>query len=170
MTEKARATMRRGVEKRLRRVKNNGWFWSEEAEQAFFDHLATSCNVTAAADAAGFCTPTVYRLRRQRPEFAARWQAALEQGYAKLEMALLEAANASLEDREFDAGQPIPKMTVEQAMNVLRAHRNAIAGRDRNPGRRARPRSLDEVRESILRKVEAIRAMDEESVPALAEG
>jgi hypothetical protein len=158
----------RGPNGRTMRRKNNGWFWSDEVEAQFFDHLAASGNVRAAAEAVGFCTPTVYRLRRQRPDFAARWQEALEQGYAKLEMALLLAANLSMEGEEF-ADLPIPKMTVEQAMNVLRAHRNAVEGDGRRgPGRLPRRRSLDEVRGSILKKVEAIRAMDEEDVPEMS--
>ena len=152
----------RGPGGRPMRRKNDGWFWSEEAEEAFFDHLGASCNVKAAAEAVGFCTPTVYRLRQRRPEFAARWQAALEQGYARLEMALLEAANDTLDGEDFGSERPIPKMTVEQAMNVLRAHRNAMNGVGRGPGKYSRPRPLAEVRASILRKVEALLAMEGE--------
>lgn len=148
---------------RTMRIKNRGWFWSEEIEDAFFDHLAANGNVSAAADAVGFGTPTVYRQRQRRPEFAARWQAAIEQGYVRLEIALLEAANDTLAGKEFDAERPIPKMTIEQAMNVLRAHQNLIANNGRaGPGNRAKPRPLEEVRASILRKVEAILAMEEQ--------
>lgn len=147
----------RGAHGRTMRRKNDGWFWSDETEDLFFDHLAASCNVTAAAEAVGFCTPTVYRLRRTKPGFAERWKVALEQGYAKLEMALLQAANDTLEGKPLDESLPTPKMTVEQAMNVLRAHRNEVSGNGRGPGVRARRRSLDEVRGSIMKKVEAIR-------------
>ena len=150
---------------RLMRVKESGWFWNDDVEEQFFDHLATSGNVRAAADAVGFCTPTVYRMRRRSSDFAARWQVALEQGYARLEMALLEAANTSLDDSDYGEDRPIPKMTVEQAMNVLRAHRNALTGNGRSgPGRTARVRKLDEVRAEIERKVRAIAASDGEMV------
>ena len=112
-----------------------------------------------AADAAGFATPTVYRQRQMRPDFAVRWQCALEQGYARLEMAMVEAACDSLSDKEYGANRPIPKMTVEQAMNVLRAHRNAVEGDgQRGPGAHRRRRSLDEVRDSIAKKIAAIEA------------
>lgn len=162
MASKERERIVRGATGQVMRRKNNGWFWSEESEEMFFDVLAASCNVTAAAEAVGFCTPNLYRMRRKRPEFAARWQAALEQGYARLEMALLHAANDSLVDTDFDATRPIPRMTVDQVMNVLRAHRNTIAGQGRpGPGNRGRVRPLDEVRGSILKKVEAIRGMVE---------
>jgi len=152
------------------RIRTGGAFWSEEAEEAFFDHLAASCNVTTSAEAVGFTTPTLYRQRRLRADFAARWQAALAQGYARLEMALVLAANDSLDDVAFDAERPIPKMTVDQAMNVLRAHRHTVAGDGRRgPGNPARRRSLDEVRASIARKVEAIRHDEAEARKAARE-
>lgn len=151
--------VRYGLTGRAQRVKTDGYQWSEEAEEAFFDHLATSCNVRASAEAVGFTTFTVYRQRRLRPEFAARWQAALEQGYARLEIALVEAANDTLEGLEFDSERPIPKMSVEQAMNVLRAHRNEVRGSgEAGPGRHARRPTLEEVRASIEKKVRAIKA------------
>lgn len=170
--------VRRGVNGGAQRIKTGGAFWSEAAEEVFFDHLAANCNVTAAAAAVGFTTPTLYRQRRLRPEFAARWQAALEQGYARLEMALVAAANDTLADAPFDgapdalldSGRPIPKMTVEQAMNVLRAHRHNVAGDGRRgPGNPPRRRSLDEVRASIARKVEAIKHDEREARKGAAE-
>jgi hypothetical protein len=149
--------VRYGNEERAQRVKTGGYQWSDEAEELFFDHLAASCNVRASADAVGFTTFTVYRQRRMRPEFAARWRAALEQGYARLEMALLQAALDSIEDMDFDSERPIPKMGVEQAMNVLRAHRNEVRGDGgRGPGRHGRPPRLEDVRASIEKKVSAI--------------
>ncbi len=151
--------VRYGPTGRAQRVKTGGAQWSEEAEVAFFDHLAASCNVRASAAAVGFTTFTVYRQRRMRPAFAEKWKAALEQGYARLEMALVEAANASIDGVEFDAERPIPKMTVEQAMNVLRAHRHEVRGDGRRgPGNRAKPPRLEEVQASIEKKVRAIKA------------
>lgn len=138
-------------------MRSTGWQWSEEAEEIFFDALATDCNVTSAAEQAGFSTPTVYRLRRNRPDFAEKWQAALEQGYIRLELTLLEAAVDSLTVFEFDESRPIPRMTVDQAMNVLRAHRNEVRGAGNSgPGRGPRRPKLEEMRTSILKKIEAI--------------
>ena len=151
--------VRYGPTGRAQRVNTAGHQWSDEAEEIFFDHLAASCNVRASAAAAGFTTFTVYRQRRMRPEFATRWQAVLEQGYARLEIALLEAATNSIEGVELDAERPIPKMTVEQALNVLRAHRSELRGDGkRRPGWRAPPPTLDQVRASIEKKVRAIKA------------
>jgi hypothetical protein len=149
--------VRYGPTGRAQRIKTGGAQWSDEAEELVFDVLAASCNVRMAAEATGFTTPTVYWHRRRRPEFAARWKEALEQGYARLEMALVEAACDTLDGVEFDSERPIPKMTIEQAMNVLRAHRNAVEGDGKSgPGRHARRRSFEEVRDSIIKKIEAI--------------
>lgn len=139
------------------RVKSRGYHWCDETEEEFFEVLAASCNVTLAAESVGFSTPTVYRFRQMRSEFAERWQAALEHGYARLEMEMLRAACDTMEGKDFDADRPIPKMTVDQAMNVLRAHRNAVEGDGKGgPGRYAQRRTLEEVKDSIVRKIEAI--------------
>ena len=151
--------VRYGENGRAKRIKTGGAQWSEEAEDQFFDILAASCNVVMAAKATGFAPATAYWHRRRRPEFAARWQQALDQGYARLEMVLVEAACDTMDDVDFDADRPIPKTTVDQAMNVLRAHKNEIKGDGLGgPGRYARRRSLDEVKASIMKKVRAIEA------------
>lgn len=151
--------VRYGENGRAKRIKTGGAQWSDEAEELFFDVLAASCNVRMATAETGFTTPTVYCQRRLRPEFSMRWAVALEQGYARLEMALVEAACDTLDGAEFDTERPIPKMTVEQAMNVLRAHRNAVEGDGkRGPGRHARRRSFEDVRESVAKKIAAIQA------------
>jgi hypothetical protein len=156
--------VRYGPTGRAQRIKTGGAQWSDEAEELFLDVLASSCNVKMAAEATGFHTQTAYRMRRLRPDFAARWQEALSQGYIRLEFALVEAACDSMADAEFDAERPIPKMTVDQAMGVLRAHKGEVMGDGRKiPGRHARRRSFEEVRDSIIKKIEAIeRARDQQ--------
>lgn len=149
--------VRVGPTGQTQRVRTAGWQWSDEAEAIFFEALAASCNVTLAASEAGFSTPTVYRLRQKSPEFAERWQAALEHGYARLELEVLGVAVDSLTDAAFDNNRPIPRMTIDQVMNVLRAHRNEVRGDGKaGPGRTAPQRKLHEVRASIIRKIEAI--------------
>lgn len=58
-------------------------------EARFLDRLCATSNVTASARAAGIDVSTVYRLRRESPDFAARWRDALCEGYDNLEMDLL---------------------------------------------------------------------------------
>ena len=137
-------------------IRSKGDRWTEEAEAAFLDQLAASCNVLAACEAAGFCNTTVYKRRREDAGFARRWQAALEQGYVRIEMALVRRAADALEGLAPDPDTPIPTMTVEQAIKVLDRHRAAVKGEARSKRNWTRPRTLDEVSESILRKLEAI--------------
>jgi hypothetical protein len=119
---------RYGPTGRAQRIKTGGAQWSDEAEELFLDVLASCGNVRFAARATGFTTFTAYRQRRMRADFAEKWRAAVDQGYVRLELALLEAANDTMAGKEFDADRPIPKMTVEQAMNVLRAHCGEVKG------------------------------------------
>ena len=162
----AGSIVRRDGSGRAKVVKTGGYQWSDEAEEAFFDRLAATCNVRSSAREVGFTTFTVYRQRRLRADFAEKWRLALEQGYARLEIALLRAANDSIEGIEFDADQPIPPMTVEQAMNVLRGHRNTVHGDGRRgPGQRGGPPRLEDMRASIAAKVRAIIAARGEAGP-----
>ena len=137
-------------------IRTTGHRWSEEAEALFLDHLAATCNVTASAEAAGFSREAIYKRRRHDPGFAERWQAALEQGYARIEMALVRRAADALEGFAPDPDTPIPEMTVQDAVTILKLHGPAVKGEGRAPGWRARPRSLDEMRDSILAKLEAM--------------
>lgn len=137
-------------------IRTDGSRWSDEAEARFLDHLASSCNVTAAAEAAGFSREAIYKRRRHDPGLAERWQNALDQGYARIEMLLVQRATETLEGFAPDPGTPLPDMTTRDAIAILQLHRGAVKGEGRAPGWRARPRSLDELRDSILAKLEAI--------------
>lgn len=139
-------------------ARTGGSYWTDEAEGAFLDALGASCNVRTAAAAIGYTTATLYWRRRRDPAFAERWQAALSQGYSRIEALLLERAEDALEGRMPDPTIPIPAMTVKEAMELLRMHHAAVNGRGpRTPGRPARVRTIDEVRGSIRRKIAAIK-------------
>lgn len=140
------------------RMRSKGGRWSDAAEALFLDRLAASCNVTLSAEAVGFSPEAIYRRRRLDPGFAERWQAALEQGYARIEIMLVDAATDALAGLKLDPASPIPKMTVAEALAVLQLHRAAVKGDGPRPRWRARTRSLDEVKDSILAKLAAIEA------------
>ncbi|MBC2670517.1 hypothetical protein ACFOON_10820 [Novosphingobium piscinae] len=55
----------------------------------FLAALAETSNVSAAAQAAGISLSCVYRTKRDDPDFAADWLAALCEGYDRLELELL---------------------------------------------------------------------------------
>lgn len=66
--------------------------WSARKERLFLDTLAATSNVSASAKAAKVSDTSVYRRRQNDPAFAAAWTRALCEGYARLELALLERA------------------------------------------------------------------------------
>ncbi|HEX6374351.1 MAG TPA: hypothetical protein VFZ91_01390 [Allosphingosinicella sp.] len=132
--------------------------WSEDVEALFLDVLAATANISLAAAEAGVGRTSVYRQRRLRADFAEKWQGALEQGYARLEMSLVRAANAALAGVDHDGERPLPAMTIDQAIRLLQLHRASVTGLGRRPGWKGGPsRGVDHYRASILRKLEAIR-------------
>ena len=137
-------------------IRSKGDRWTDEAEAVFLDHLAASCNVLASCQAAGFGNYSVYKRRREDPAFARRWQAALEQGYARIEMALVQRAADALEGVAPDPDTPITTMTAELALKILARHRATIDAGTRGARNWVRPRTLDELRGSILTKLEAM--------------
>ena len=111
---------------------------------AFLAALAETSNVSASAERAGVKSRVVYELRRENPEFAARWREALYEGYTNLEMEVL----GYLRDPD-----PARKMDVASALRLLAAHKETVA---REQAQRANVNAAD-VRASLARKVEALR-------------
>ncbi|HYW15544.1 MAG TPA: hypothetical protein VE891_05255 [Allosphingosinicella sp.] len=72
--------------RRMRHVR-----FDERRKGIFLAHFARSCDLIAAATAAGVCERTVYNHVRRDPEFAEAFQAALEEGYRRLEAEALRA-------------------------------------------------------------------------------
>ena len=140
------------------RIRSNGQRWTDQSEAIFLDHLAATCNVTWAAAKAGFTEMTAYYHRRKDAGFAQRWEAALDHGYARLEIELVRTATDYLSRFDIDPATPIRPMTVREAILILGMHRrrggeNGVRGRFK-----AVPPSLDQVRDSILLKLDKIAA------------
>lgn len=148
--------LRRGGANGPQIVHSKGKRWTDAAEEIFLDSLAASCNVTHAARACGFSREAIYARRRREPRFAERWDHALAIGYPRLEAALVRAAVDVMEGRAPDPDCPIPPMTARDAIAVLKLHQDRVHGAGRRPGWRGRPRSLAEVKQSILRKLSAM--------------
>src|SRR5690606_32774550 len=118
-----------------------------------------SCNVAWSAAQTGFSVVTVYNRRRTDPAFARSWAEALDHGYIRLETELLGTATSYVERLREDPDLPLKHMSVREAISLLRRHGGKGADPSARGGRfQARPRSLDEMRDSILAKLEAIEA------------
>jgi len=118
----------------------------------FLAELAETSNVAKSARHAGVNPARAYKLRRDDPEFAREWLAALWEGYAHLEMEVLRR----LRDGDLHAGSSTgasDRYDFANAIRLLAAHRdNAVRAQAQQ-----RNVSAAEVRASIDRKVEAIR-------------
>lgn len=138
-------------------IRTTGARWSNTAELIFLEHLAASANVLASAAEAGFSTTAIYKRRMKEPAFAVRWQQALEQGYARLEMQLVETATSSLAGDEINPDKPIPRMTPEEAMNLLKLHRAQVhGGKAQRYDWRTKPVDVEAVKAEIIRKARAL--------------
>lgn len=159
---------------KLQAERRGGHRWSAKAEAVFLAQLEATCNVMASAAAAGFSTTAVYRRRQSYAAFRAAWEAALDTGYARLEMALVCAATNLLEpappsERE-DSGEsgtgaggalPFGGMTAREALQVLRLHRYGVrGGSPQRFGWRAKPVDPEAVRAEILRKLDVVERHD----------
>lgn len=101
--------------------------WTKARRTTFLTELAHSCNVSRAHKAAGMSERGTYALRRRDTQFAQQWQAALEIGYERLEMALLRRALEVLGELKLDErSEPVEKMTVAQAIDVMNVHRRSV--------------------------------------------
>ncbi|UUY00018.1 hypothetical protein [Sphingomonas sp. J315] len=106
------------------------------AEQAFLSALSATANVRLSAAAAGFSHSAFYARRRQSPAFAREMQLALETGYERVELALMEAALASsYRDDAWRHNDPpaIPSMTADEAMMLLRLHHQSVRLQEEPP-------------------------------------
>lgn len=81
----------------LQRRKMRHVRFDERRKGIFLACFARSCDLLAAAAAAGVCERTVYNHRRLDPAFAAEFQAMLEEGYARLQA---EAARQQIEGQK----------------------------------------------------------------------
>jgi hypothetical protein len=146
-------------------VRTTAQRWSDKAEALFLEELAATCNVRAAAAACGFSTVAIYKRRMRWPAFAEAWALAIEQGYANLEAMLVERATDSLlpsaEAAVAEGAARGPTMSIGDAMNLLRLHRASVhGGRPQDYGWREKAPDIEDVRASILRKIEAIERAD----------
>lgn len=138
-------------------IESAGHRWTEEAEDIFLDCLAASNNARWSAAQCGFSTAAIYARARRDPGLAERMAAARSLGYARVDGLLARAAEDFLAGNAPDPDSPLPPMTVQDAIAILKLHRSSQTGEGgRRPAWPARPRSLDEVHASILKKLSAI--------------
>lgn len=105
--------------------------WSAKREAAFLEALAESSNVALSLRASGLGETAVYRRRARYAEFAAKWAAALREGYLKLESEMLARALAGVEKPVWHGGKQVGTVTEyndRTALALLNAHRATVMG------------------------------------------
>ena len=136
------------------RKRRAGWKWPGVQREAFLDHLAATCNVSAAAEAGGIDRVHLYWIRRSDPEFRAQWADALEAGYEMLETLLVgHAIDGGGTDITSGLGAAIDR---DLALRLLTNHRNALNGKSRRNGRPLKTATSEETDKAILKKLDAI--------------
>ncbi len=81
--------------------------WTKERQAEFLAELAATCNVAASARAVGISEKTVYKKRALDPAFREAWNAAQDQGYARLEMTMLRRAANGTFKTEWHGGKKV---------------------------------------------------------------
>lgn len=158
--------IRAGNERLLMKAKASGYEVPQARIDDFLARLAECCNMSRAAREAGVSTSMIYRLRGRDAAFAAAWQDAIEAGYERLELGLIEAALARVAKGAgapdvggADAAAPvIEPMTMEQAIQLLGRYRATIRGGKAQSKRSgARAPTSEETDEAILKRLAILR-------------
>jgi hypothetical protein len=104
--------------------------WTKARETKFLETLAQTCNVAASERKAKMPVGSAYRHRRKSPEFDARWQEALAEGYARLELTMLQRALAGVSRRvtKTESGSETVEYSDRLGMALLAAHRATVTG------------------------------------------
>ena len=137
-------------------VHSKGKRWTDEAEAIFLDSLAASNNARWSAEQCGFSTAAIYARARRDPGFHERMAAARAIAQDRIDEGLYRAAEDFLAGKAPDPDAPLVVTSVDQAIAIRKLNAPASGGGGRRPAWPARPRTLEEMRASILRKASAI--------------
>lgn len=106
-------------------------------KEAWLEHFAAHCDVSAACAAVGISANTVYRHRRTDPAFRAGWDEAIRDGYDRLEaealaqrIAAMERLKVRIRETGGDAGTEVDAAAeFDRVMRLLANFRRAKEGR-----------------------------------------
>ena len=99
--------------------------WTAEVRARFFAELADSCNIKAACRAVGMSVTGAYALRERDPSFRTGWRRGIAQGYAKLELQMLE--RALIGEKRLRAVLDKPETSDERAVELLSRYSPRVA-------------------------------------------
>lgn len=158
-------TIRRGKNGRLQLVAAGETRWSAAVEARFKEALRACGSVRAAARAVGFTESAVWQRRRAWPVFAEMLEGLLEEAELGLELQIASMGSNVLPGSGTVAGNCPPeagncpqpmKFDADFAMRFLKWREEKRRGGGRWAPR-AKPPSIEEVNNKIVRRVEAIK-------------
>ena len=132
---------------------------SDTQIETFFATLAETCNVVRAAKAANINKSWAYRRRRRDAGFRNAWADAVREGYAKLELVLLERAIKGTPRpvfRKDGSERIIREYSTALAVALLKRHAETADAASFEPAEA----ELAEIRERILERLEKLRLRD----------
>ena len=133
----------------------------EKDRARFLEELGATGSVRRAAAAAGFSVQAFNRQRARDRAFGEAWAAAVELGRARLQDYLLEAAQATFDPETLPVSADAPKLSVREAMDLLKHGSGRGAGASR-AGRYGAPLHSEEevaaARAAIEEKLDRVRA------------
>lgn len=100
--------------------------FTKKKRKLFLATLATSCNVVASCRRAKISASTVYQTRKVDAEFRRDWEEAVREGYAKLEMVMLDRAIRGCRKTVWYAGKKVGsdlQMSDQLGLTLLAKHR-----------------------------------------------
>jgi hypothetical protein len=126
-------------------------------EDIFFAELALVCNVSAALRAAGLSRQSrqIYERRKRDPEFRARWDEAIDESYAMLELEMLERGRHG-ENRPApatEAERRLRELSDRLALQLLSRHKSQAKGRQPHAQRPLRGEKLRDALEKRLAEI-----------------
>jgi len=104
--------------------------WTKARQTRFLETLAQTANVAASERKAKAPAGSAYRYRRKSQAFDAKWQEALAEGYARLELTMLQRALEGVSRRvtKTDSGSETVEYSDRLGMALLAAHRATVTG------------------------------------------
>ena len=105
--------------------------WTAAREKIFLVELAETANVAGSARKAKLTETTVYRRQQGDPDFAARWAAALREGFLKLESLMLARALGGTTRDVWYGGKKVGAVREFDdriGLALLNHHRAAVTG------------------------------------------
>lgn len=131
--------------------------WTPRVEDRFLAVLAVTCNVKAAAAAAGMSFTSAYAHRIRWPGFARRWDEAAENAEVALQFAIVRHASNPFAAPQLPEPAPMPPMRADEMFHNLYMHKRQLTGQGGEPGRAARRPDIEEVTVQIERAAAALK-------------